>query len=585
LTAGTERGGAGLGTRAPAVPLRRRFWRLVGRSLAALETDAGGWAAMGAAMVASIALSLWLTRGTTFWFDEFTLYSASHGFDPQVLVTQHNGQLILLPRLIYAAVFALFGADYAVIRLIEAVGVALVGATVYALARPRIGALALAPAIVLLFFGFSWDSTLTGNGIINVYCLLPGLAAMLALERRIRGGDPLACLLLALSLASWSAGLGFVAGVAVIVMREPDRWRRVWVFAVPLALWGLWWIAKPGLSGPLFGGFEIHWANVLLIPNFAANSFAAVMAAVTGLNYDFSQTDPAKNGAATDTSWGPALAVVAVVGLVLALRRRLPRTWPWAWFAVLTAFWSAAGLASFVLRPPEAGRYVYVGAAAVLVLAADAIAGFRLKRRLAVVALGALAFALAANIAHLRDASAYLRTYATNERADLAAIEIARARVSPDFVPSTGLLSSLFLAPAARAGTYLAAVDRNGSFADTLSELRAAPEQAREEADQVLAQALRVQIAAAAAPRAGASCRHVPAAAPGAAFRLPRGGALIAATPGAKVALRRFAADYSVELGAIPAAPWSALVVPTDAAADPWWAQVATSQPVEVCPP
>src|SRR4051794_18699860 len=163
--------------------LQRRGGVLVDRSLAALESDRGGWMAIVVAMVVSVVVSLWFTRGTTFWFDEFTLYSGSRGFNITGLVTQHNAQLILLPRLIYATVFKIFGPDYLVIRTVEAVGVALVGATVYALARPRIGALALAPAIVLMFFGYGWDSTLTGNGIINVYCLLPGLAALLVLDR------------------------------------------------------------------------------------------------------------------------------------------------------------------------------------------------------------------------------------------------------------------------------------------------------------------------------------------------------------------------------------------------------------------
>ena len=92
------------------------------RGLAALESDRGGWTAMLVAMAASIAVSLWLTRGTTFWFDEFTLFSGSRGYNITGLLTQHNAQLILLPRLIYATVFKLFGPDYLAIRTIEAVG-------------------------------------------------------------------------------------------------------------------------------------------------------------------------------------------------------------------------------------------------------------------------------------------------------------------------------------------------------------------------------------------------------------------------------------------------------------------------------
>jgi len=49
------------------------------------------------------------------------------------------------------------------------------------------------------------------------------------------------------------------------------------------------------------------------------------------------------------------------------------------------------------------------------------------------------------------------------------------------------------------------------------------------------------------------------------------------------IALRRFAAAYTVELGKARSR-WSALRIPTDLAPDPWRAHVATTLPVEVCP-
>lgn len=557
-----------------------RGWRLVGRWLDYVETDIGGATVLVAAIVASIATSLYLTRGTTFWYDEFTLYAGSHGFDPTALVTQHNGQLILVPRLIYATIFALFGPDYVVVRVVEAVGVALVGAAVYGLARPRIGALALWPAIILMFLGYSWDSTLTGNGIINVYCVLPGLVALLALDRRVRFAYPLACVLLAASIASWSAGLGFIAGAAVLLTQRGELRRRAWVFAIPLLLWGIWWIVRPGLTGPLYGGEQtFKLSNVLLIPNYAASSFGAVLTAITGLSYPFTQGP----GASPDTSWGPALAVIATIFAVLILRRRAPDDWPWPWFAVLATFWSATALVSSALRPPDAGRYVYVGAASFLVLTSWMIAPFRLTRRLALIALIALVIALGANIAELRDAGTQLRAYATSVRADLAAIEIARGHVRADFVPSSGLLSSPFLAGTAQARTYLSAVDRNGSFADTLPELREAPEADREHADQVLAMALRLPLTPAPSPSATANCSAVDPA----GFRLRRGTDILGTTRrgNAAITLRRFGASFTVALGTIKGGRYYAIRVPGDAAPDPWWARVATSQPVRLCTP
>jgi hypothetical protein len=557
--------------------------RLVGRCLDYLESDLGGTTVLVAAMAVSVAVSLYLTRGTTFWFDEFSLYAGNRGFDLNFLLTPHNGQLIFLPRLIYATIFELFGPDYLVVRVVEAVGVALVGATVYALARPRIGAAALAPAILLMFFGYSWDSTLTGNGIINVYCVLPGLAALLVLDRRPRFADPLACLLLAASLACWSAGLAFVAGAAVLLLQRGELRRAAWVFAIPLLLWGAWWIVRPGLSGPLYtSATNLKARNVLLIPNFTANSFAATLAAITGLNFDFAQTSPAIYAPSFDTSWGAVLAVITIIGLAWVLRRRPLATWPWPWLAVLVTFWSATAMVSFSLRLPDAGRYVYVAAAALMVLGAWALAPFRLTPRLAPFALAALVVALAANIAHLRDASTYLRTYATSVRADLAAVEIARGHESPAYLPAVGALSSPLLSRAAQAGTYLRAVDRNGSFADTLPELRAAAEHTREEADQVLAGALGLQLTPTTAPASSFGCRRVHATSSGVTFELPRNGGRILAPSRSAFTLRRFASAFTVELGK-NRSPWSALRLPTDLAPDRWWAHVASTHPVRVC--
>jgi hypothetical protein len=537
---------------------------------------------MVVAMVAAIVVSLWFTRGTTFWFDEFTLYSGSRGLNITGLLTEHNAQLIFLPRLIYAIVFKLFGANYVAIRTVEAVGVALVGATVYGLARPRIGALALVPAIVLMFFGYSWDSTLTGNGIINVYCLLPGLAAILVLDRRLRFAAPLACLLLALSLSSWTAGLAFVVGAAVLLLQRGELRRWWWVPAVPVLLWAAWWITKPGFHGPLYGGdTNFKASNVLLIPNFAADSLSAAGAAVSGLSFSFNQVSIATNGVTEDTAWGPVVATLVLVGIALALRRSPPSRWPWPWFAALVTFWAATAMVTFAYRPPSAGRYVYVVAALVLVLGAWALDGYRLSRRVGAVVVVALVFSVATSLAQFRDASAYLRAYSTSLRADLTAIEIARNRERPDYVPPVGLLHSLFVGPSAEPAVYLPAVDRNGSFADTLPELRSAAEATREEADQVLAAALGLHLAPSKPPGAAASCARVN----GSGFRLRPGKTVLrfAGPDASQVKLRRFASAFTVPLGAAAPARYYALRIPTDLAPDPWYAQASPARPVTAC--
>jgi hypothetical protein len=51
------------------------------------------------------------------------------------------------------------------------------------------------------------------------------------------------------------------------------------------------------------------------------------------------------------------------------------------------------------------------------------------------------------------------------------------------------------------------------------------------------------------------------------------------------VTLRRFADSYTAGVGRLRGGSPSLLRIPTDAADDPWWAEVASSKPVRVCNP
>jgi hypothetical protein len=558
------------------------------RALAFLDTSRGSLIVLVAAMVIASVVYMWLTRGTTFWIDELYFFAGNKGFDVKYLLAAHNGQLIWFPRLIYAAVFDLFGPNYVVIRFIELAGDLLVSGLVYALVRPRIGpALALAPAILLLFFGSTWGAVLPGTGIINVYCVAAGLGAILALDRGGRFADVLASLLLLISLGCWSPGIAFAVGAGVLILFQGGGWRRLWVPAVPLFLFALWWLTKPGFEGPFYGGLDAHATNAFLIPNFAANSLSSALAAVTGLDYEFGPS-PAGAGPAQSSVWGPVLALLAIFALVLALRRAPLRKWPWHWLAVLVVFWASAAIGSGPVRTPSTGRYVYVAAVVILVLAGTVAATYRRQPRTVAVILGVTVLALGANLAMLREAGSFLRSYATLARADLAGVEIARANVAPNFLPTNAAISAPLIAVTTVAGTYLTAVDRNGSFADTLPELRAAPESARAEADQVVAQADGLVLTATRAPPTSA-CRRVQASPEmPLTTTLNQGRTVLRATGGpGNVALRRFGSSFTAQLGTLKPDRYYALSIPTDAAPDRWWAQVTPSKAAQltVCGP
>ena len=550
----------------------------VDRWIQALDRDAG-WLALGAAAVASIALTLYLSRGTTFYLDEITLFSESKGFNLHYLLSPHDGQLILLARLVYSAVFNFFGADYFVIRVVDAAGVAIVGALVYALVRRRVGGtLALAPALIVLFFGTGWEVTLSGNGILNVYCVAAGLGALLALDVGGRYADLIACALLVVSVSSYSFGVAVSFGAAVLILLRPGGWRRAWVFAVPLILYAAWTIAKPSLTEPLSGATGLDLLNIGTFPPFAAESVARVAGAVFGLDYDFSQQHAAVP--ATTDSWGAVLGVVLIVAAVWQARRRPVSRMVWALIAILVIFWLGITVASGFSRPPSNSRYIYPAAVIGILLAAEIARGIRVSHRVVVVTFAVAVLALAGNIAHLRDASAFLRANADSTRADLAAVEIARDHVSPLFIPGFGVMSDPRLAGSVQAGTYLPAVARNGSFAFTTDELSAASETARGEADDILGQAYSPHVAPATAPRSRRECARVASN----DFAIPLHGAVVRAPRGGRLVLRRFADEPTVQAGTLGASRFVAIRIPVDRASERWRGTLAPAQPVEVCP-
>jgi hypothetical protein len=563
----------------------QRLISLPGRAIERLEDERTCWAVLGFAIAAYAALALWLTRGTTFYVDEVGFFQSSHGFEPNSLLAPLAGHLVAIPRAIYVASFKLFGASYIPFRLVEVTGVALVAGLFFVFAKRRVGgAAALAPTLVLLFFGTTWENTLSPLGIPPVYSLAAGLGALLALDRDDRRGDLGACLLLVAAVASFSWGLAFVAGAAVSVLLRPDRWHRVWIFLIPLALYGAWSLAESSLDTSTSGANALTFrlSNLLLIPNYTADFVSAVAAAITGLNYDFSASKALvsiPNGA--DTSFGPVVAAFGVAALVIRVRRGgVPRSL-WIGIAVLLGLGTLLGAAvSPPARTPFQLRYMYPGAVAVLIVAVEAARGLRISRGILVTLLAMAAVSLTTNIAHFREGGAWLRSYSASARADFTAIELARGHVDPAFAPSSGL--AFFLG--VKAGQYLAAVDRIGSPAFTPAELQGQSEAVRSGADSVLATALGVKVTPPAAGETGRHCHQLGAtgaAAVGLLVRPP--GALLRSPAPAQVAVGRFGTGAPVQAGSLTANVPAALPIPADKSPQPWHVTVATAQQVTVC--
>jgi hypothetical protein len=544
-------------------------------------TDRLCWAFLGAAMAAAAGLILYLNRGTVFFVDEFERFLNSPTLGPVDVIEPHAGHLTATSNLVYRGILEAVGADYVAFRVLAVSVVLLAAGLFYEVVKRRIGALpALAPTLLLLFFGSSWEMIATGLGFNVVFSIAMGLGALLALERRDRLGDAIASLLLIVAVATLSIGLAFLVGVAIYVLLRPDRWRRAWIFIVPLVLYAAWWLWA--LSADQSAGEAARASNALLTPNYIAESLAAVTGAIAGLSFDFSN----QSEGGVWLEWGRVLAVPAAAALVVRLRRGNVPVSLWASLGIVLAFWTLGALVTFPLRPPGSMRYVYTGAVAVLLVASDAARTVHFSRLGLTVLFGACAISLTTNLALLRDGAASFRDrYSAPVRADLAAVELARDRVDPEFNPVAGE-PALSVTPFP-AGEYLAAVDRYGSPAFSPAELAREPESVREGADQVLARALDLELDRSGARPVGKRCQRIRRGAPGEAitFELPTGGARVRTRGGASATagLRRFAEQPSIELGKVRPGETAALEVPPDASPTPWRMSIAAARSVEVC--
>lgn len=564
--------------------------RRLGRSAADfLSTPSGAWIVLGVAMALSAALIVATADGESFGIDEMFYLGRMveepgrivqhHSLDLGYLLGPYNGHLQLGGKLIYEATFALFGADYTAFVLVNVAALCASVALIFELARRRVGPLAaLAPCVLLLFLGFAREVLLWPFDLHTLASLAFGLGAFLALERDDRRGDVLACILLTASVATIEVGLSLLVGIAVLVLLRRDRLRRAWIFLVPAALYAAWWIWARKFHQDQ-SAISLH--NVDLIPRTAFYAVAAALGALTGTN----PVIPASYTTAV-TWFGKALAVVAAAALALRLGRRpIPRAL-WAWLVVMLFYWLTMGAAA---RPPEGSRYLFFSAVGILLIAAEAMAG-RAGRRIAAGATVVALLALPANVAQLRSGNEAdtLHHDAGVSRTEFAMLELAGNRVDPEYVASadpnvSAVGGGLYIG--IPAGAYLRSVQRNGSPAFSLSELREQPDELRKIADITLADALHLEPRVVRRPAGAQRCPTVspPPGETAASFPLPPGRIVYGPAGGrpVKLGLRRFADEESGELEEVPPRSWRSLEIPPDAAPERWRGIV--DAPLRVC--
>lgn len=549
-------------------------------------------------MLASSVLVVVLGARLNFLLDDWTYILDRRDFSADAFLLPANEHLVVGPVVLWKLLIAGFGIGSTLSFRLVTVAMLFLGVWfLFVWLRRRLGEWpALIATVPVLFLGAAFDDFLWISAAFPFLAgMACGLGMLLALDRRDAAGDRIACAWLVGALLFSSLWLAFAAGAAVdIALRRRDRaWRqRAYIVLVPLALFAIWWL---GWGHESESAVTLH--NLATTPRFVFDGFAAALAAMFGLATPVDGvTSPA------GLEWGRPLAVLAVAIGVWRLYRleRIPRSL-WVVLTIGLAFWALGGLADKPGRSPWDSRYQYAGVSFVLLIAAEMLRGVKLERRLLAPALILVAASMASNVLFLELAYESYKRTSDIERADLAAVEIARDRVDPELLLSEDIAGTGYVS--VPAGSYLSARDDYGSAAYSPAELATAPAEARLPADKVLAAALGVGLIAVREPRpsgppprlvepansriaAAESCLTVrtSAAAP-TIVELPPGGALLRQKRGdpVQVNLRRFADSFPVELGSLPTPGWSEIAIPTDHSNRPWQAQLVGSGSIAVC--
>ncbi len=444
------------------------------------------------AMALSAGLTLWWTRGVGFTLDEWGFFVGRRGWSATTLLEPHNGHLIVSSLLPWKLLVEGFGAGTHLPLTLFTVALELaVGGLVYALAALRVGRFgALLPAVLVLFFGAGWEVMMNTAGNSNQLALIGGLGMLLCLQREeSRAADLGAALLLALALASHTLGVAFAVGAVVEILGRGGRdgARRLWIVAGPLLVYAVWWLWARKFHQTETGAYAVG-----SLASGVYDQLAAISSSLAGI---FRQPgSPDLGTALAEVRGDRGIPLVLVLIAAVALRARFgprPSARTWTMVAIVAAYVVLVGFGLRAGRPPDASRYVYTGGVLVLLLIVELCDGLEIGRGWAIAATALTAISLIANVAQMREAGTFFRAETSLNRAELAAIELARPCIPRDYVPETRITT---IYPHAdmhfTAAEYFEASDELGSPAYSPEQLAASSPGAREAAEIVFEEAL-----------------------------------------------------------------------------------------------
>ncbi|MGB7589462.1 MAG: hypothetical protein WBM00_12230 [Solirubrobacterales bacterium] len=546
-----------------------------------------GWIFLAATMAIGAAFIFWLQRDLAFADDSFNWLTLT-GLGPnKVLIEPYGGHLILIPLLIFKAVLGTVGVSFTAFGVIQVILLLLLSALLYEYGRRRVGPLlALPAAVIVLFLGSSWNVLLQPMlGIQFLSALVPGVAALLTLERDDRRGDIATCALLTLATWGFEMGFAFLVGAGVGIAMRSDRWRRAWVVVIPLVIYGVWriWASQ-------YGGAGLHLSNLLWVPAYAVDSLGVVIVSLFGLSYWVSPgqlTALKLNGFDLNHfSEGLVLLALEVLAVSLVVRRmrlrgRIPTTF-WIAVAVLVTLWVEQGLALSPDRTPGEIRYIFPDTVAFLLVAVEAARGIRAIRATVVAAIGLTVVAVAGNLARFKEGRDILAEYSPPAKAAITVMVLGGSDISPDFNAAADAPEAFATDRAVYfgAGSIQQLSAKFGSPGYTIPELLSQSESVRRSADIVAAHALRIHTEPVGA--SGGVCH--PRRGKGESVALQPGESILVSRRPSSVLARRFADHYVIEVGHVTPDHPVSLRIPGDSAAIPWRVRAPGSGSLTACP-
>jgi hypothetical protein len=539
-------------------------------------------------VLATAAVILWTEAGdSSFVRDDWSMILYRRGASLDSFLYPHNDQVAVLPAFFWRGLTEIFGIDSYAPFLVGLIAANLVcGVLLYVYVSRRLGpVVGLAATTVIVLLGPAWEVLLWPFEVSFVASAAFGLAALLALDRNDRRGDWAAAAFILLSIASSNAGLPFAAAAGAQIVATRAEWlpRLARVLAVPLALFAVWYAVYRDRIEAAHEAQPEQPETLHLIeeaPRWAFDMFAAGLGGLSGL-------PPGAHA---------ALGTLALVALAVRLLRPQPLgAAAWPALALAATYFGGTALARYQIQEPDTSRYIFVSAIAIVLAGASLLRPPAADRRVHVVILAIAGGIVLTNLADLRNARA-IEDESRQIRTGLAMIELVRERVDPSFQPAPDVAAEI------RAGPYFGATDDWGSPAYSVSEVTRLPEQLRQRADGVLANALRLSFAPprpglasgpppAVAPRDAttrgrAGCVEVKPSAAGSSVDLDLGSGIVVEATGGQVELRarRFADGYARDaVASLPPNGEGTFAAPPDGAPGAWRVQLTSDAPFAVC--